>query len=1216
MNMHNRFTLTGLSLAIGIALTSQATAVTRSTSYTYDSSTSQIATMDGPRTDVNDVTAFTYNTTNGNLTKITDALGYETSFTSHDASGRPQMITDPNGSVTTLTYHPRGWLTSRTVDGHITTFDYDNVGQLTKLTLPTGAYINYTYDAAHRLTDITDNLGNTIHYTLDAMGNRTMEATKDSGGNVKRVLEREYDELSQLFLMISGEGNITRYAYDQNGNQTAMTDPRNTGTNRNTAKTLNPLQTDNTSQSLYDALNRLVEVVHLQSANNSNDDVITTYEYNALDQLTKVIDPNGLETIYTYNALGDLEQLQSPDTGVTTYTYDDAGNRITQTDARNVTTTYTYDALNRLTSVSYPDNSLNVTYIYDQNGSGQNGIGRLTTMQDASGQTQYVYDKRGNTTAKVITVDGLTSIFQYAYNGADQITQITYPSGTQINYVYDAAGRVNSVTLDDGTSTRTLADNLDYAPFGPITAMDFGNNIAMTRQYDQDYRLISNTQGNIINTSYQYDAASNIDAITDNLNSSTNQLFNYDGLSRLTYAQGIYGTQSYDYDATGNRTLITYGASTQNYNYPANSHHLDNIDNAEYFSYDANGNSTDLPHLGLGSLNYNDQNRLSDISGVTYTYNGNGERVKKDNGNTTYYDFGLNGELLAERDDSGTILNEYVYVNGQFLATTTPSQNDSGNDIRTAEWEVAGMGDFDGDGVSDVFWRNMTNGQNYLYLMTNGSTIKLEGLLNTVGLLWQIAGVGDFDGDGKDDIFWRNTNNGDNYVYLMNGLSIKLNAKVDTVADQNWQVAGIGDLNGNGKDDILWRHATSTQNWIYLMNGKNIAQSAALNTAAAVWKVQGLGDFNGDGKEDILWRHNTSGQVWMYQMNGIGIQSQQAVTTESDLNWKIVGVDDLGGDGKADIVWRHTGDGKNWLYQMNGFSITQNQLINTVSDQNWTIAGTGRLNSDNKADLFWRHASLGNSNAYYMNGKSITQSVYVWRDSYIEGNRYYVHTDHLGTPQSLTDANQTTVWDADYEPFGQALINNQTITNNVRFPGQYFDDETGLHYNYFRTYDPSLGRYITSDPIGLGGGINTFAYVESNPIIGIDFDGLNAIFLPKPIVLPRPVVQPRPIKMPAESIDPAAPIPDVYDTPLTPKDPNGEYCKSLARRIENTKKEIYNKRYPDLDSNPGDLPNRIGPGEKLSETVRGHEKLLNRRLRELRNLEDEYYEQCVPMACL
>jgi RHS repeat-associated protein len=110
---------------------------------------------------------------------------------------------------------------------------------------------------------------------------------------------------------------------------------------------------------------------------------------------------------------------------------------------------------------------------------------------------------------------------------------------------------------------------------------------------------------------------------------------------------------------------------------------------------------------------------------------------------------------------------------------------------------------------------------------------------------------------------------------------------------------------------------------------------------------------------------------------------------------------------------------------------------------------------------------------------------------------YWHHNDHLGTPQALTDASGTKVWEMSQTPFGITTVNEDpdgdgiTVTNNFRFPGQYFDVETGLNYNYFRTYDPTTGRYTQSDPIGLDGGLNTFGYVLGDPVNLIDPFGLS-----------------------------------------------------------------------------------------------------------------------------
>jgi len=79
-----------------------------------------------------------------------------------------------------------------------------------------------------------------------------------------------------------------------------------------------------------------------------------------------------------------------------------------------------------------------------------------------------------------------------------------------------------------------------------------------------------------------------------------------------------------------------------------------------------------------------------------------------------------------------------------------------------------------------------------------------------------------------------------------------------------------------------------------------------------------------------------------------------------------------------------------------------------------------------------------------------------------------IHNDHLGTPQKMTDSSGTIIWAADYKPFGEATITVSTLANNLRFPGQYFDAETGSHYNYFRDYNPVIGRYVEADPFNIG----------------------------------------------------------------------------------------------------------------------------------------------------
>ncbi len=132
----------------------------------------------------------------------------------------------------------------------------------------------------------------------------------------------------------------------------------------------------------------------------------------------------------------------------------------------------------------------------------------------------------------------------------------------------------------------------------------------------------------------------------------------------------------------------------------------------------------------------------------------------------------------------------------------------------------------------------------------------------------------------------------------------------------------------------------------------------------------------------------------------------------------------------------------------------------------------------------------------------------------------YLHTDHLLTNRLATDATRKVIWRWEGEAFGNTPASG-SVSVNLRFPGQYYDAETNLHYNHFRYYDPELGRYITSDPIGLSGGMNTYGYVNQNPINFIDPKGFyGTIVVPRPLIIPRPT-----LPIPAYPIDPVLPIP-------------------------------------------------------------------------------------------
>jgi YD repeat-containing protein len=625
--------------------------------YTYNTQ-GRVETVDGPRTGVSDVTTYAYDA-NGNLTHITNALGHQTQIPLHDGAGRPLALIDTNGVATTLGYDSRGRLLILTTLGNVTSFTYDLVGNLTHVTKPNGAVLEYIYDVSNRLIAIKDSMGNRIDYTLDAMGNQTLEQVKDPTGTLKRSHSQVFDELGRMIRSITAGGQVTAYGYDANGNQLSVTDPQ-----------------QRLSTNSYDALNRLVQVT---DAGNG----ITQYGYDEQDNLVSVTDPKGGVTTYTYSGLGDLLSQTSPDTGTTTYTYDEAGNRSSQTDARGVTTHFTYDALNRLTQIIYPDASLNVTYTYDQ---GAYGVGRLTAMQDASGQTEYMYDGRGNLVQAQAQIGSDSYRLGYAYDDAGNLVRITYPSGRVVDYTYDMANRVIRVTATQDGQSQTLAENVNYLPFGPLSALTYGNGIIRNLTFDQDYRLTQLTDGADLDRAYTYDVSDNITAIADNILTTRDQDFSYDSLDRLIQAAGAYGQLDYTYDGVGNRLSFTQNRDGQltgdGYSYEVDSNRLTAIigDHPASFQYDGNGNITE----SKGSTYfYDNRNRLAQVETssqtITYVYNGKGERTEKHDGtHITQYLYDSAGRLLMEHLQPLNEQREYAYLNGQRLAVWVNDDSQSG----------------------------------------------------------------------------------------------------------------------------------------------------------------------------------------------------------------------------------------------------------------------------------------------------------------------------------------------------------------------------------------------------------------------------------------------------------------------------------------------------------------------------------------------------------
>jgi RHS repeat-associated protein len=908
--------------------TDTASGASRSWDYRYFEAPSpaplvgKVQTIDGPRGDVNDVTTFVYYTSDhpdghhlqGDLEAIVNPLGHRIEYLKYDGNGRPLEIRDANGVLISMSYHARGWLNSRTVDGRMTSFSYDPAGNLMRVTQPDGAFTSYEYDDLHRLTAVADNFNNRVEYTLDAAGNRISEKTFDQGGVLRHQLSRVYDQLKRLQLMIDGNDDQTRYSYDGNGNLTGMEDA---------------LQNQTAYE--FDALNRLVKSVDAMLGE-------TYMAYDARGNLLSVTDPMGNISDFSYDGFNARTESNSPDSGVVSNEYDDAGNRTAMVDARGIRSEYDYDALNRITRIRYPDSSLDVSFTYDASA---NGIGRLSNMSDASGEVEYRYDKHGNLISETRTTEVSSFVTAYTYNDADRLTRITYPSGTSIDFTLDAAGRVIAIDKTGGSGTESLVSDIQYAPFGPVSAFSYGNGLNYAATFDLDYELDQLQSGSGIDWLLGYDPAGNLLSITDLDNGMNNQTFAYDDLYRLETALGIYGSEAFEYDGNGNRARYLNGGVDEGYAYEADSNRLKSRGQWN-FERDAAGNRSAMldGRVEIQQLSYAGHNRLAqasfrqdngEIVSGDYAYDGRGQRVSKTvDGVTVHFIYGQSGELLGEyRAASSEIFTEYIYLNGQPIAVTSSKTEvfqPPGSEL------IVDNGDSGTSGSGS--WQSKSNRKDY----------------------------------GPDYLF-ANKARGQNY---------------------RWTATPPGMM----YDVYAW--------WV---SGKSY--SSQVNYTIGY----------GSGQTDSVSRsQRTGGGQWQFLGSYHRADGPDYVEASS-----------------ADNKW--VADAIRWV---------------EVHDPIITITRA----------------------------------------------THFIHADHLGAPRRVTDQAQNIVWSWDSRPFGNTLPNEDpdgdftNFTLNLRFPGQYHDSESGLHYNYFRMFDPSIGRYITADPIGLHGGLNPYSYVLNNPMLFNDPTGL------------------------------------------------------------------------------------------------------------------------------
>ncbi len=239
------------------------------------------------------------------------------------------------------------------------------------------------------------------------------------------------------------------------------------------------------------------------------------------------------------------------------------------------------------------------------------------------------------------------------------------------------------------------------------------------------------------------------------------------------------------------------------------------------------------------------------LNGDTITDFVGGDRIVFSDATLASFTFSLSGTTLNYTGGSLTL----GAIVGPIVASAA-----AGGGVQLTTRDA--HGDFNGDGRSDILWRDNTGALTTALGQANGGfASNASNFWTTIPTSWQVIGSGDFNGDGRDDILWRdNAGATTSWLGQANGSFAGNDTNFYTTIPTSWQVVGIGDFNGDGRDDLLWRNGSTgqTTDWLGQANGSFAGNDAnAFSTIGSSWQVAGTGDFNGDGRDDILWRDNT-----------------------------------------------------------------------------------------------------------------------------------------------------------------------------------------------------------------------------------------------------------------------------------------------------------------------------------------------------------------------
>jgi RHS repeat-associated protein len=958
----------------------------------------------------------------------------------HNIASREEIITDTRGNTTKYLYDDRGNVLGQersvTIEGVtvlvVSTFEYDDLDNITRSTNPDGIVVENVYNASGDLLQTALDPGalNLVtEFTYNARGQVLTQT--DAAGN---VMTFEYDSAGSTTQIVDALGNASLSEYNSRGLPIRNEDPLGNVTTKSYDSAGNLIEEDifDASGNLvrkrevsYDANgNRLSETLY-RTINGTLQSITTTFEYDKMNRLVKTIDPLGgvsqieyndvgkesahidalgRRTAFEHDETGNLIRKTFPDSTFETIEYDEAGYVIKKTDRAGRTTTLDYDELNRLVKTTFADGSTSST-VYSPDGR------ELAQIDGKGNRTDYEYDTNGRL-AKTIQPE--------VFDGAKGIR--VRPETVQ---EYDAAGNRTAVIDANGNRTEFVFNNV-----GLLIKTVFPDSSFKERHYDARSRLIKETDEKGRSTTYGYDTLGRMVSVTlpppfPGADPPVTTYTYDEADNKLTQTDALQHTVSFSYDELNRQVKrVLPGGETETHSYEAVSNVLTHTD--------FNGDTTAIEY---DSMNQVTKKTFADGTTVEFAYTPTGQRkTVVDSRGTTSYLYDPVDRLLSISHPRGEKV-EYTYdSNGNRLTVKSPSV--------TVEYEYDALGRLIGvtDSIGKSSYTYDAAGNRKSVVASNGVVTEYNyDTRNRLTGLVHRTGAGTTLGS---------------YTYPLSptGQRTQVTEADGSVVDytyDNHDRLTSEVRTGSGAYDISYEYDAVGNRTRMVKDGVETLYKYNIN--------------------DFLLTAGAS--TYAYDSNGRMISKTDGGSTTTyayDFENRLTGITDATGT-------------TTFTYDVDG-----NRVGNTGASGEVISYLVDMENNTGFAQVLEERNGTGTLLAQYTYGDDLLSM------NRGETTSFYSYDGQMAT-RLLTDVTGSVTDTYTYDAFGNLMDATGSTINFYQYTGEQYDPNLGFYYLRARYYDPQVGRFLSMDPFG---GIDhdpvslhKYLYANANLVNAIDPSG-------------------------------------------------------------------------------------------------------------------------------